>query len=430
MYSLLVLYLARDAVATLLPWAAAPGSEYLVGRLLNVVYSLATVWLTHRVGHRLFGEWVGVLAAALTATSYLHTLTSHNLKVDVPATFFAFATLWAAVRIVESPTLARYALAGAFVGLSAAAKYPLASVAVVVAVAHATTWRGAALRQAPRLVLAGGASVAAFFLAAPYLFIDAGSFLREWNEQIVQWAASGHEGAEGDIALTYLAWLFLGRDAPTAWLAALGLAWGARQRSVPVLLVAAFPLLFYVELTALWEVRFQTYLVPMVPYLALLGAYGAVRTIAALPGRRAVRLGGLVLSLGLVFQLVQSADYGAVLAAGDVRDAADRWIAQHVPAGARIVREGYTPYLREDRYRVTELWRAIDKDPAWYRQEQIEYLVLGSFMYGRFFADPQRYAEQVGRYEQLLAGATLLQRVEGGIAGARGARVEVYRLSR
>jgi 4-amino-4-deoxy-L-arabinose transferase-like glycosyltransferase len=430
MYSLLVLYLARDAVATVLPQAQAPGSEYLVGRLLNVAYSVATVWLTHRVGRRLLGEWVGVLAAALVASSYLHTLTSHNLKVDVPATFFALLTLSASVDLLRGPRVAAYALAGGAVGLSAAAKYPLASVAVVVALAHGLAWRGATFRQAPRLVLAAATSVAAFFLASPYLLIDLASFLREWNEQILRWAVSGHEGAEGDVALSYLQWLFLGRDAPTAWLALLGIGWGIRRRSAAVLLVAAFPLLFYAELALLWAVRFQTYLVPMVPYLALLGAYGAVCSIQWLARRRALAVGAVVLAAGLAFQLVQAADYSAVLASGDVRDAADRWMAQHVPAGSRVVREGYTPFLPPERYRVTELWRAIDQDPAWYQREGVEYLVLGSFMYGRFFAEPARYAEQVGRYQRLLANATLLQRIEGSIAGARGARVDVYRLNR
>ncbi len=43
------------------------GHHPLVARLIQALLSAAVLWLTYRLGRRLFGEWVGVAAAALSA---------------------------------------------------------------------------------------------------------------------------------------------------------------------------------------------------------------------------------------------------------------------------------------------------------------------------------------------------------------------------
>jgi hypothetical protein len=270
-----------------------------------------------------------------------------------------------------------------------------------------------------------------FLLASPYVLLDARGFLRDWYTNDVLWASTGHQGAEGDVAITYLRWLFLGEDAPLAWLAVLGAVVALRRRAAAVLLAGVFPLAYYLELSLLWEVRFQTYLLPVYPFLAVLGGYGAVALVrsAAARGSAFGAAAAAFATIALAFQLTFAVQYSALLAAGDVRDMALRWIEANVPAGTRVVREGYTPVVPGDRYRVTELWRAIDQDPAWYRAENVEYLVLGKLMYGRFYADPARYEPQIEQYDRLLAGATLVQRVEGPIVGTPNGEVDIYRLA-
>ncbi len=431
MYSLLVLYAARQALAPAIPALQAPGVEYLLGRLLNVAYAAGTLVVVYVVGRRLLDRWAGVAAAALVGSSYLHNLMSHVLKVDVPATFGCALVLAAALLLLERPSYGWYAAAGAAVGFATSAKYPVATVAVVVVAAHVAAWRWRSLRELPRLGVAGLSSVAVFLLASPYVVLDFAGFYRDWYANDVLWAATGHEGAEGDVALTYLRWLFLGQDAPLAWLALLGGAELLRRRPVLAAIVAVFPLIYYGELASLWQVRFHTYLLPTYPFLAVLGAYGVATLVrlAISRGGAATAAAATVLGLALGLQLYSAAEYSALLASGDARDVALEWIVANVPAGARVVREGYTPSLPSDRYRVTELWRAIDQDPAWYRGEKVQYLVLGKLMYGRYFADPARYSEQVERYRRLLADATLVQRVEGPMMGARGGEVDVYQLA-
>lgn len=455
-YALLVLIALREGLQPYLPVLATPGMEYLLGRLLNVAYAVGTIYLVYRTGSRLFGRWEGVAGAGLLAVAQQHNLMSHFLKVDVPATFFVAATLAAAVALIERPSLGRYALAGAMVGLSAAGKYPAASIAAVVVLAHAAAWRRDAARQLGRLFLAGGASIVTFALACPYTVLNLRGFLAAFSSDIVGWAAAGHDGWDGDVLTTYLRWLFLGADAPMAWLAVLGLALGlsAARWRMPVVLIGLFPFLFIVELTSIWVVRFPWYVLPIYPSLAVLGGFGAVeagRRLARLTwssgrggvhgesarpraharatvGARAQVAWAVVALLAVGVQLSRAADESSLLAAEDVRTTALRWIVATLPPGSRIVREGYTPEVPGDRFRATEIWRAIDKEPAWYRDEGVEYLILGNFMNGRYFEDPEKYAAQVAQYRALMNAGTPVARFTGPLLATRAGVIEVYQL--
>ena len=100
------------------------------------------------------------------------------------------------------------------------------------------TGRPRGIREGWRLVVAGVCAPVAFVVACPYTVLDTAGFLGAFEGDIVGWAATGHAGWDGDVLVTYLRWLFLGSDAPTCWLALLGIAlglvgrrWGAVARS-------------------------------------------------------------------------------------------------------------------------------------------------------------------------------------------------------
>lgn len=429
-YSILVLISLREWLVPYVPFLNQPAQEYLLGRLMNAAYSIATVVLVYRIGAGWFGRWSGLVAAALLGFAEQHNLMSHYLKVDIPTTFFTTATLAAVVRLVERPGAASYLLAGAAVGLSGAAKYPAASVALLVPVAHLLAWRGGSLRQAWRLLLAGGAAIGSFAAACPYTVIDLAGFVTTFDSSIVAWAATGHDGWEGAVLRSYLTWLFWGYDAPLSWLAVLGIGVGALRRDRRVLLVAVFPIVFFIELTGFWQVRFPWYVLPMYPYLAILGGYGALAAGAWLLARRpalAAALAAIVLA-GLLVQLSGAFERSWSLASEDARTTTRSWIVANLPPGSRIVREGYTPALPEDRFRVTEVWRAIDKPLTWYADERVDYVVLSNFMNQRYFDDPARYARQVADYRALMARGERVARIEGPMLGTWVGALEIYRL--
>ncbi len=429
-YSLTVLISLREALSPFLPMLAIPRGEYLLGRLLNVAYSVGTVYLVYRSGRRLFGTWPGIAGAAVLALAEQHNVMTHFLKVDIPTTFYVSATIALGVAISENPTRRNYAIAGVMVGLATAAKYPTATVGIVLIVAHLVTWRRDSWRRIDRILLTAPFAFFAFLATCPYTVLDLAGFWRDFDGSIVSWAATGHDGWDRDVILTYLQWMFLGRDAPMHWLALVGLAIGGFRRDARIALVAAFPILFFVEITALWTVRFPWYVLPMYPAMAIIAAYGTIEAGHWIAQRKPkfVRAWIAVVAIGLTAQLIGSGDRSMSFASEEVRTTALNWINENVPEQSRVVREGYTPEIPQDRFRVSDIWRAIDKDPKWYEDEGVEYLVLGSYLSGRYLHFPDRYPTQVEQYRALTDRGLLIKRFRGPMLGNWDGEIDVFQL--
>jgi hypothetical protein len=90
------------------------------------------------------------------------------------------------------------------------------------------------------------------------------------------------------------------------------------------------------------------------------------------------------------------------LTKGDSREAASDWIAANLPVGARVAMETYSPYVDPKRYRVRVLRKMIDRPAGWYVQNGYTYLVFAGRMFARYYAEPERYAAQVTKYDALI----------------------------
>lgn len=137
-YGSLPIYLLRivaDMAGRLDPSYATLQSSYLVGRMLSALFDLGTVALVFRLGYRLYGARVGLLAAALTATTVLHVQLAHFFAVDTLLAFFVLLTVYLAIGLVERPTLGRGLGVGVAWGAALATKVSAAPLGLVVAVA-------------------------------------------------------------------------------------------------------------------------------------------------------------------------------------------------------------------------------------------------------------------------------------------------------
>lgn len=96
------------------------GPHPLVARVIQaVIAGLLGPLLAYRVGARLFGQTVGLAAAALTAV-YIYFI--YYSAALVTETFYIVAVLWAldlALGLAESPTLRSWAMLGLALGLAA-----------------------------------------------------------------------------------------------------------------------------------------------------------------------------------------------------------------------------------------------------------------------------------------------------------------------
>ena len=96
-----------------------------------------------------------------------------------------------------------------------------------------------------------------------------------------------------------------------------------------------------------------------------------------------------------------------------------------MPLQTKIAVESYSPYVDPRRFQVQGFWKITEHPLNWYVDERFDYLVFSEGMFGRFYLEPYRYAEEVRRYELFFNNLEPVQIfVEGGY------EVRVYRITR
>lgn len=166
---------------------------------------------------------------------------------------------------------------------------------------------------------------------------------------------------------------------------------------------------------------------------ALFAAYGLDGAIERLSSHLSLSLSAqrsLVLLLVLLvaawpaYKLVLQ-DIG--LASPSTRVLAREWIIDNLPTGSQIAQEWYTAPLAGTDFAVSSQFSLSKRPLDDYHSEGFHYLVVSSAIYGRYFAERDRYQREVGFYETLFAEADLVQKFEPSNTRA-GPEIRIYGL--
>jgi hypothetical protein len=93
------------------------GVNDLYGRILSVAFGIATIFVVAKLGHLLYGRWVGITAALFIAVMPYHVIVTRQVLLDGPMTFFATLTLYLVARFATTGRPGLLAAAGASLGL-------------------------------------------------------------------------------------------------------------------------------------------------------------------------------------------------------------------------------------------------------------------------------------------------------------------------
>ncbi|RKU28656.1 hypothetical protein C6497_07800 [Candidatus Poribacteria bacterium] len=153
--------------------ALTNSSVILIGRYLNVLFGMGTVWFTFKLGNSLYNRQVGTISAAFLAVTMLHaTNESRFAIVDIPATFCI--TLFFYLLSRESNLRISTCLKlGLVAGVGIAIKYPTIFVlfSILIYIKEEHFYR--------KLLLILSVCSLVFTVICPYWIID--SFSTEWN---------------------------------------------------------------------------------------------------------------------------------------------------------------------------------------------------------------------------------------------------------
>jgi 4-amino-4-deoxy-L-arabinose transferase-like glycosyltransferase len=362
-YPTLVMYVLAPFQA----WQGSP--SYLAARLVIVGLAVAGVAAAWWLGRRAYGQTAGAVAAAFTAVETTHVAYSHTAVTDVPLTLGVATCLALCVA-------GRLEWAGVAAGLAASAKYPGVFLVVPIVVAGWGRWR--------RVALSGALALVAFLATSPFVAVHP---LQAWADasRVQRLARRGWLGFEHDhwagIAFSSRLWHGIG---PALLVAVLGLVIALARRSRTDLVLAAFVLVYFVDLLTI-RAHFDRYVLPLVPALGALA--GRVRYLAP------------VTLLLLVVPLAWSIREDRRLTRTDPRIEAVRWIERNLPHGVKIAADSSTPPLAgfvELPLQLPGPGRPHDpnRDVARLRAQGVRYVVLTGAVEDRVRAAADLYPQE------------------------------------
>ena len=265
------------------------------GRVLSALADVGSILMAFVLGRRMFNPCAGLLAAAFTAIAVIHIQNSHFYRPETFSVFFTLAAFWAMLSMVEEKRLRDSALLGLMVGLALAPKVNVLPLVLPLALAYwyrlvdSVDGRWTQITPAALRPLLGHAAVAAlvaaavFFVTTPYALIDARAFVGD----VLTQAEMASNAGLWPFTVQYIGtppFLYQlqqssvwGLGLPlgvVAWLAipftVLMLFRSAETRRYDLLLLVwVVPTFLLLES---FEVRFQRYVFPLIPFLLLMAS--------------------------------------------------------------------------------------------------------------------------------------------------------------
>lgn len=130
---------------------AVVGHHPLVARLIQVLLSGLNIWLAYRIGRRLFGEWVGLAAAALTSVYTYFVFFNAALMTQTFYIIAVLAVIDLTLAVLENPSRRSWILLGVSIGVGALFRQtllifaPLVFASIVLMRRWQVKWRAVAL---------------------------------------------------------------------------------------------------------------------------------------------------------------------------------------------------------------------------------------------------------------------------------------------
>jgi len=317
-------------------------SPIVHGRVLAALVGVATVAAVYLVGRRRDGRAVGLAAAALLATCFLHVRDCHSLKAEAFLTFAIVPALAACARLVDEPTGRRGLVAGIWIGIATGMKQPgiLLLVPLWAAGMLSSTregWRRL-LPSAP-VWIGALAAIGLFLATGPYMVLD-WPFVWETMSPAIKTVFAPRGEADLRKPVERAWWYHLttsfrwGTGVLFSLLSAPAIALGARGRE-PFFLLATLFSLIWLATIGVSPVHHVRYLTPILPLLCLLVARLVVRAARPL-GRLAVPAVAAATIAIAAEPLARSIGHDRILAATDTRVLATDWLARHARPGDTV----------------------------------------------------------------------------------------------
>ena len=374
------------------PWslvdpARSVGYFTLMARVVSAAMGVGVAVAAYRIGVELADRASGTLAALVFACSPLAVYYADAANLDMPYLFWSSLALLAAVRIARGAPRGEYVRLGVWTAAAVATKdqaYGLFVLLPLPLLALHPPRRGCVC---DRRLVAGLAAAVATYVVAANVLVDPRGWLahvhyitHEGSRPYQMYPATPTGVASFAV---YVAGLVMQAATPPLVLfAAIGVATARRSApwGVALLLVAggSYCLTFLGPILY----AFPRFVLPLTFVVAVFAGVGMTTTwrVSGLGGRSAVGA-----SLAALFVYGTSMNLGLVW---DSRYAAERWLAEHVPAGALVGTNGEGVYLPRVPVSLRTVRAEVTAEGLAFEGGVPDWVVLSDAYYARYLRRP------------------------------------------
>lgn len=395
---------------------------YLWGRVATALFGTLTVYATYLTGEKIFNKKTGLLASLMLSLYLLHVDCSHHIKIDVPMGSLLIIAFYFAWGIHETSEKRYYILAGLFTGFTIATKYNGGLIIIPILLAHFLSNKKERLSGKnilPTLFF----MFAGFALASPYALAHPRNFINSILYAASYYVAGGTIGYGGTFIENlwfYLNYLYAtGLCSKTfAILGSLGVIVAFFRHTRRDIIILSFPLSYLIFLS-LFKCCFTRNLIPILPFIALLGADFSVKSIQKIVKKFSHKqLSFNVLLILISLALIIGPLKRVILLDHQITQKGTRvesmeWAHSNLPKGSKIAFESFSPPLSEEYFKIYGTETLINHNIEWYQTNGFDYLIASSTMHGRFYADTTKYQKQVSSYENIFNNTTLTKEFKG-----------------
>ncbi|OGM27011.1 hypothetical protein A2627_02480 [Candidatus Woesebacteria bacterium RIFCSPHIGHO2_01_FULL_39_28] len=307
----------------------------LTGRLFTALTGVLTVWLTYKIGEKVFNRKVGLISSFFLALAFLHVQESHYIKEDVLIGLLGMISFFLGFLITKKAKQSYYIWLGVIFGLLAATKYNFFFFLPNFFYAHFLVSRSIRKFFNKKFWIVAAVAFLIFLVLNPYIVILPQraymEILGQTKLSTAQWVSSDGQPV-WIYYLTYYLRYGLGLLLTLAFLA--GSIFILIKRKSKDLLLLTTPLTFFLTLVLFKGPNFARYAVSIIPFIVLIAAYFIDKLF----------INNILLvfvSLFIIypsFARVVKLDY--YLSMPDTRNLAKKWIEENIPQGTKLINEG------------------------------------------------------------------------------------------
>ena len=428
-------------------------ASYLIARLLTAVFFIGSILMAYKTGKffaTLRGEndnickCIGIACAFLFAFLPIFVRETHYATPDIPTVFFMLLFIYAALRYMEKPTLRNVLFMSMVTGVFITIKYPGAILIGMIALCvFAVSVRDRLVGRFFRHgVVSAGGMFATIFIISPVLFTR---FDAVW-EALAAEARDTHLGYDG------LGWLgniwfyfniyVLNSGIILLVFFAMGIfailrkpdgdidkskeehgisGFLKRNNQLMIVLPLFSGFAFWLALSYM-SLHWERWALPMyvspllISGIGVVKGYDYIKSLAFFEKKRKLCIG-----IFAAFLFISALNLMAGSSAGmteflltDTRIASREFTDENNITPENTLYENYTTFEITFHGDMLAIYHAFDRvgDSFQFRYDHIDYIIMSSNMFGRYRADPNRYADQIAVYDFVESNFIEIKRFE------------------